>query len=453
MIDIKRIEEVEEWLIKESINDIEIVTSDCAGISRGKVMPRAHFISAMKNNSLKMPESILGITVNGDYVFNEHMDETEKDVILIPKLDTICLAPWKKDPTANVVCHPEYEDGRPVEFAPRQVLQRVLDLYAAKGWVPVVAPEFEFYLIQPQENGSLTLQPPTGKSGTLSTGNDTCSLDAVNEFDSFFEDVNKYCQSQNIKIDALVHEAGPSQFEVNVCHGDPMKVADQSFFFKRLLKQAGIKHGLLVTFMARPYTDNFSSAMHVHQSVVNSTTGENVFANEDGSDSDLFLSHIAGLQKYVPNLMPFFAPFVNSYKRLGAALSSPTNLEWARENRSVGLRVPSGGKASRRIENRVAGSDTNPYLIIAASLAAGYLGMIEKLAATEPHEGSAYDSTGRLLPQHILSGIENMEQCKALQMAFDKGFLDTFAQIKRKEYESYNNFLSPWETKYLLRAV
>ncbi len=151
--------------------------------------------------------------------------------------------------------------------------------------------------------------------------------------------------------------------------------------------------------------------------------------------------------------MPFFAPFVNSYMRLLAQLSSPTNLHWARENRSVGLRVPSGGKAARRIENRVAGSDANPYLVIAASLAAGYLGMMEKLEASEPFEGSAYETTDRTLPQHTLTGIENMENCKALEKVFHASFLTTLAQIKHKEYESYATYLSPWETKFLLLSV
>lgn len=453
MIDINRIEEVEQWLIKEGIDDIEIMVADYAGVSRGKVMPRSRFIEGMKANSLKLPESIFGITVNGDFCFNEYMDYAEKDMILFPQLDTICLTPWQKDPTACVICDAAYENGKAVEFAPRQVLQRVLDLYEAQGWKPVVAPEFEFYLIDRQEEVTAPPKPPKGKSGHRSAGNDTYSIDGVDEFDAFFNEVYDFCEAQDIQIDTLIHEAGPAQFEVNVNHGDPMHVADQSFYFKRLMRQVGLRHGMFVTFMARPYTDNYGSAMHLHQSVVDSKTGKNIFANEDGSDSELFLSHIAGLQKYIPNMMPLLVPYVNSYMRFGSQLSSPTNLQWGRENRSVGLRVPSGGGDSRRIENRVAGSDANPYIAIAASLAAGYLGMMEKLEATRPHEGNAYDSTKRVLPVHSLAGLEKMEKCKELEKVFDKSFLTTLAQIKHKEYESYTNYLSPWETKYLLLTV
>ena len=297
MIDIKRIEEVEQWLIKERIDDIEIMIADCAGISRGKAMPRSRFIEGMKSNSLKLPESIFGITVSGGFVENEYLKDTEQDMTLLPQLETICLAPWQKDPTACVICHCVYEDGRPVPFAPRQVLQNVLDLYTAKGWKPVVAPEYEFYLIDRQEEVTAAPTPPKGKSGIRDAGNNTYSIDGVDEFDAFFDEVYEYCEAQNIQIDTLIHEAGPAQFEVNVNHGDPMHVADQSFYFKRLLRQVGLRHGLFVTFMARPYPDSYGSAMYLHQSVVDIKTGKNIFANEDGSDSELFLNHIGGLQK------------------------------------------------------------------------------------------------------------------------------------------------------------
>lgn len=453
MIDAKKIDEVEAWLIKENIDDIEIMVPDVAGTSRGKAMPRHRFIEGMKTNNLRMPESIFGITVNGGFVFNDVMQETEVDIILIPDLDTICVAPWQKEPCASVVCSAVYENGSPVLFSPRQALQQVLDLYTAKGWKPVVAPEFEFYLIDKQDDMTRPPQPPKGKSGIRDTGTQPYSIDGVDEFEDFFEEVYDFCEKQNINIDTLIHEAGPSQFEFNVNHGDPMNVADQSFFFKRMLHQTALRHNMFATFMARPYPDTFGSAMHVHQSIVDIKTGVNIFSTEDGEDTPIFMSHIAGLQKYIPCLMPMVAPYVNSYMRLSAQLSSPTNLHWARENRSVGLRVPQGGPESRRIENRIAGSDTNPYLAIAASLAAGYLGMIEKLDAPEEYKGSAYETTNKVLPPHFYEGVRLMENCEELKQVFSPIFLETLAQIKNIEFSSYTNYLSPWETKYLLLQV
>lgn len=453
MIDIKRIQEVEEWLIKECIDDIEIMVADCTGVGRGKIMPCSRFIEGMKTNDLKLSESILGVRIDGEFCFNEYMGYAEKDMILIPQLDTLCRVPWQKRRIASVICHCIYEEDEPVEFAPRQVLQRVLDLYAAQGWEAVVAPEFEFYLIDRVDDSNADYRPPKGKSGTRSVGNDTYCVDSLHEFDDFFNEVTECCKVQNIQIDTLIHEAGPSQFELNVNHSDPMDMADQSFYLKRLLHQIAIKHGFIVTFMARPYPGHYGSAMHLHQSVVDAETGKNIFANDDGSDSELLLSHIAGLQKYIPSMMPFVAPFVNSYARFGTALSAPANLEWGQENRSVGLRVPTSGPNARRVENRIAGSDANPYLLIAASLAAGYMGMMEKLEASEPHEGSAYDNQARLLPQDFITAIKNMENCKALEGVFDKKFLTTFTQIKNEEHQHHIDFDGPWETQYLLSTV
>lgn len=453
MRDSNHIEKTEQWLIAEGIEDVEIMISDCMGVGRGKIMPVKRFIEGMKTNDLKLSESIYSLTANGEFCFNEYLDYAEKDMILVPQLETLCRAPWIKVPTASVICHTEYEDGLPVPFSPRQVLQHVLDLYDAKGWKPIVAPEFEFYLIAREEEMTGNYKPAVGKSGMPSSGADIYSVDGVHEFDDFFNEVNACCKAQNIEVDTIIYEAGPAQFEVNVNHGDAMKVADQSFYFKRILHQVGIKHGFYATFLAKPYQDSYGSAMHVHQSMVDSKSGKNIFADADGSDSDLLFNHIAGLQEYIPALMPFLAPFVNSYKRFGTHLSAPTNVEWGHENRSVGLRVPSGGPEGRRVENRIAGSDANPYLAIAATLAAGYLGMAEKLEPSKPIEGNAYDNVTRILPDTLQAGLKNMESCEALATVIDKRFLETFAQIKHEELRSYNDFSGPWKTKYLLLTV
>ncbi len=453
MTDTSRIKEAEEWLIAEGIEDVEIMISDCMGVGRGKILPVKTFIEAMKTNEFKLSESIYGITANGEFCFNDHMDYAEADMILIPQLETLCRAPWVNMPTASVICRTEYDDGSNVPFSPRQVLQDVLDLYDAKGWKPIVAPEFEFFLIDREKEMTGDYKPAVGKSGMPSSGADTYSVDGVHEFDDFFDEVYACCEAQNIDVDTLIYEAGPAQFEVNVNHGDAMKVADQSFYFKRVLHQVGIKHGFYATFLAKPYPDSYGSAMHIHQSIVDSKSGKNIFAKADGSDSDLLLSHIAGLQEYIPALMPLLAPYVNSYRRFGTHLSSPTNLEWGHENRSVGLRVPSGGPEGRRVENRIAGSDANPYLAIAATLAAGYLGMTEKLQPSNPVEGSAYENVTRILPDTLQVGLKNMENCEALATAIDKRFLELFAQIKNEEQRSYDNFSGPWKTKYLLLTV
>ncbi len=453
MYDAKRIEELDKWLKSENIDDIECMVPDNAGIARGKSMPRAKFIDGMKNNEMRFPESVFGLTITGDYALNDFLSETERDVILKPDLNTICMTPWHSEPTATVICDTVLENGDPVEFDTRYVLKRVLDLYHAEGWEPIVAPEFEFYLLERQEDVGSAPIAPAGVSGRRDSGSAPYSVDSLDEFAPYFDDVYDACEAQNINVDTLIHEAGPAQFEFNVEHGPALNVADQSFLFKRILRQVAIRHNMFASFMASPYPDSFGSAMHIHQSIVSMETGENIFSADNGDNTDLFLSHIAGLQKYLPQAMPLIAPFVNSYRRFSLGLSSPTNTHWGRENRSVGLRVPSGPNDARRVENRIAGSDVNPYLAIATSLACGYIGMKEGLEPSEEFKGSAYEARGRALPRHFLDGVKNMRASEALKEVLGTAFVETYLDAKEMEFDSYSSVLSPWETKYLLLTV
>ena len=453
MYDAKRIEELDNWLKAEKIDDVECMVADNAGIARGKSMPRTKFISGLKTRGLKLPETVFGMTITGEYALNSYLSETERDVVLMPDLDTLCTTPWQPEPTAAVICDAYLENGDPVEFSPRQVLKKVLKLYEAEGWQPIVAPEFEFYLIDRQEDVEASPISPVGASGRRDSGSAPYSIDSLDEFAPFFDDVYDACEAQRINVDELIHEAGPAQFEFNVMHGPALNVCDQSFLFKRILRQIAIRHNMFTSFMASPYPDNYGSAMHVHQSVVDLETGKNVFVNADGSHSSLFLNHIAGLQTYLPEAMPLIAPFVNSYRRFSLAWSAPTNTHWGRENRSVGLRIPGGPDQARRVENRIAGSDVNPYFAIAASLACGYLGMKGKLEPSPEFRGSAYEARGRSLPSHFLEGLKNMRGSVALKEILGEGFVETYLDAKAMEYDSYSSVLSPWETKYLLLTV
>ncbi|MCJ9430278.1 glutamine synthetase family protein [Kordiimonas marina] len=453
MYDAKRIEELDTWLKEKNIDDIECMVADLAGIARGKSMPRVKFIEGLKTRGLRMPETVFGMTIHGDYAINEYLQEIDRDVILMPDLDTVCTTPWQPEPTAAVICDSELEGGEPVEFAPRQILKRVLALYEAEGWQPIVAPEFEFYLIDRQDNVEANPIAPVGQSGRRDIGSAPYSIDSLDEFAPYFDEVYDSCEAQNINVDTLIHEAGPAQFEFNVIHGPALNVADQSFLFKRIIRQVAIRHNMFATFMASPYSDNFGSAMHIHQSVCDMKTGENIFANEDGSDSDLFMSHIAGLQKYMHHAIPLIAPYPNSYRRFSSGMSSPTNTHWGRENRSVGLRLPAGPKAARRVENRIAGSDVNPYFALATSLACGYLGMKEGLKPSPEFKGSAYEARSRALPGHFLDGIQKMRNCEPLIEVLGQGFVETYLMVKEMEYENYSSVLNPWEKKYLMLSV
>lgn len=444
--------QLDTWLHERHITEVECLVPDISGVARGKILPTSKFLKSQTDSSLRLPESIFSQTVTGEFIDSEVTDPTEPDVVLRPDPETLSLVPWYDDPTAQVINDCVYRDGRPVPFAPRQVLRRVIDLYAAKGWKAIVAPELEFYLCAKNVDPDYPLQPPVGRSGRAETGSQSYGIDAVNEFDPIFEDVYQYCEAQELDVDTLIHEAGRAQCEINFNHADPMSMADQAFMFKRTVRQAAMRHGVYATFMAKPYSEEPGSAMHIHQSIVDIKTGRNLFSDPEGNDTALFMSHLAGLQKYLPAAMPLIAPNVNSYRRLTRFMSAPINLHWARENRTAGLRVPESGPEARRVENRVPGADANPYLVIAASLACGYLGMINELEPTDPIAGSAY-SRKFALPRYLPDALNKLKGASELGEVLGDEFVTLLMEVKQAEHDAYQQVISAWEREHLLLNV
>ncbi len=425
---------IQQFLRDHGISEVEALIADMSGIARGKIMPAEKFA---EDEGMRLPEGIFLQTVTGDWPDDDSsINPSEIDIDLVGDPNTIRVVPWTAEPTAQVIHDCFYDDGRRVPLAPRYVLRRILELYEARGWQPVVAPELEFYLVEPNIDADYPLKPPVGRSGRPETGRQSYSIAAVNEFDPLFDDIYAYCEAQDIEIDTLIHEDGAAQMEINLIHGDALELADQAFLFKRTAREAALRHKMYATFMAKPMGDEPGSAMHIHQSVVDSKTGENVFSTPEGGPSPLFFSHIAGLQKYLPAAMSLFAPNVNSYRRIVRYNMAPINVQWGYDNRTAGLRVPTSPPAARRVENRLGGADANPYLAIAASLACGYLGMIESLKATDPISGSAYELPFAL-PVTLAEALGMLRGCKPLVEVFGDRFVAAYSAVKESEYATF----------------
>ncbi|MBX3494752.1 MAG: glutamine synthetase [Parvibaculum sp.] len=446
-------EDLVKWLKDRRITEVECMVSDMAGIARGKIIPTRKFVAGLTERSLKLPESIFGQTVTGDYIDSDFLGDIEPDIILDPDPATVRVVPWYDEPTAQIICDANYRDGRPVPIAPRNVLKRVLALFDEKGWQPVVAPEIEFYLAAKNIDPDYPLEPPVGANGRQETARQSYGIDAVNEFDPIFEDMYDFCEAQDLDIDTLIHESGAAQVEINFDHGDPLEIADQAFLFKRTMRQAALRHGIYATFMAKPYEGEPGSAMHIHQSIVDNETGDNLFATKQGKDTKLFLAYIAGLQKFLPDAMALIAPNVNSYRRIVRDHAAPINTHWGHENRTVGLRVPEAKRNGRRIENRVPGADANPYLAIATSLACGYIGMTNDLKPTKEMTGNAYDSKRYALPRHLLDALDNLRTSSELKEVLGQDFVQVYMDVKLTEHEAYQQVISAWEREHLLLNV
>ncbi|MFQ5566762.1 MAG: glutamine synthetase family protein [Paracoccaceae bacterium] len=439
------------WLRDHAVEEVECVTPDFAGIGRGKVMPAAKFARATPTY---LPTSLFFLTITGGYPdfegFNAY--DTDADLALRPDLATTRAVPWASDRSVQVIHDVCDRDGTLVEFAPRSVLRRVLEQYAAKGWRAIVAPELEFYLTKPNTDPDDPLEPPVGRSGRQAQKAQAYSIAAVDEYDSVIEHIYDYAEALGLEIDTIIQEAGAAQLEINLLHGDPLDLADQVFLFKRLIREAALRCGCYATFMAKPMAGQPGSAMHIHQSVVVAETGQNLFSDADGEPSDAFRHFIGGQQTYLRAAACLVAPYVNSYRRLVPGLTAPINLDWGRDNRTTGLRVPISEPEARRVENRVVGADANPYLAIAASLATGLLGVAERC---EPRDEVTDDSYNRAreLPYGLLEAIDEFKACAPLREVLGSGFSGLYAAVKQHEFEEFMRVISPWEREYLLLNV
>ena len=445
--------DLEGWLDRHGVTEVECLVPDLTGVARGKIVPREKFTA---ERGMRLPEAVVAMGVTGEVPdhgpYFDVISPNDRDMHLEPDAHTVRIVPWATDPTAQVIhdCHDR--DGRLVPYAPRSVLRRVCDLYAAEGWEPVVAPELEFYLVARNPDPDIPLKPPIGRSGRAESARQAYSIDAVNEFDPLFEDVYDCCKKMSLGVDTLIHEVGAGQMEINFFHAHPLDLADEVFFFKRTVREMAMRHDMFATFMAKPIAGEPGSAMHVHQSIVSKATGRNLFSNPDGSPSREFLWFIGGLQRYIPAAMALFAPYVNSYRRLVRSHAAPINIQWGSDNRTVGIRSPVAGAAARRVENRVIGADANPYVALAATLACGWLGIKERIEPSAECKGDAYLSEYQL-PRSLDDALARLQAATPLHDVLGRDFVTVYAEVKEIEHEEFMKVISPWEREHLLLHV
>jgi glutamine synthetase len=436
------------YMADKRLDEVECVISDFPGIARGKAVPASKWD---KQKYFHLPNSIFFQTITGDW--GEAADDgyTEPDMTLRPDLTTATAAPWAADGTLQVIHDAFDKDGDPVECAPRNVLRRVVNLYRAEGWNPVVAPEMEFYLVGRNTDPAQKIEPAIGRTGRPAAANQAYSMSAVDEYGKVVDDIYRFAEIQGFEIDGITQEGGAGQLEINLRHGDPIKVADEVFFYKRLIREAALKNNCFATFMAKPIAGEPGSAMHVHHSIVDDE-GHNIFTGPHGGETDAFYYFIGGLQTYMPAAIAVIAPYVNSYRRYVRNHSAPVNLQWGRDNRTTGLRVPVSAPEARRIENRLPGMDCNPYLCIAASLACGYLGIKNETWAKKAFHGEAYKAETDI-PTSLADALDLFDAAKELHDVLGPDFARVYSIIKRTELDAFLEEISPWERQHLLLNV
>ena len=445
-----------DWLKKNKITEVECMIPDNSGIPRGKILPTKKFLSSIESGGLRLPLALFKLAVSRDVTYSiddQILNPTDGDFILKPDFNTLRTVPWYEEPTAQVICDAVDNNDNVIEVHSRGILKKVIGLYEKIGLEPVVAPEIEFYLVKKNNDPDNPLETPSGQSGRIEKGNQSYGIDAVNEFDHIFEDLYDYCETQELDVENINHEDGPAQMEINFKHGNPLDLADQVFLFKRTLRQTALKHNLYATFMAKPMEDTPGNSMHIHQSILKK--GKPIFVDKNLKTTKQFDNYMGGLQKYSKAFLPLFAPNVNSFKRLRGFWEegTPFNLNWGFENRTCGFRVPNFNSANQaRIENRLCGSDVNPYLAMAATLSAGYLGLKKKLKATPETKKAAYN-VNVSLTESIYQSIDTFSRSKEAKEIFGETFIELFSSIKDLEVNAYNKIITAWEREYLLLNV
>lgn len=429
------------------VEEIECVTPDLNGVPRGKVMTATGLLQGRRP---QLARGVLLQCIMGGYPPVRFYGGDDSDLILNPDPQQIHLLPWSGErPRALAICDALEPGGGDSALSTRAQLKRVLAEYAGRGWRPVVATELEFFVFSPHSDPQQPFQPPLGLDGRREVGFSAFGISSSNGLRPFFEEVYRCMAALGMPRDTFMHEMGVSQFEINLLHGDPLLLADQTFLFKHLLREVALKHGLMVVCMAKPLESVPGSSMHIHQSLVEEGSGRNLFSDGAGRETPAFRHFIGGQQVLLAELTLLFAPHVNSYQRLRNPYASPNNACWSYDNRAAGLRIPPSEPEARRVENRLPGADANPYLAIAASLAAGLHGLLQKIEPSEPLQGEFQVPETLTLPNNMHSALARLEGSQLARELFGSEFIEGYLSSKTRELSSFQDEITPWERRVL----
>ncbi|MFD1328625.1 glutamine synthetase family protein [Mycoplana ramosa] len=368
------------------------------------------------------------------------------DYTMKPDLATLCKLPWL-DGTALVLCdvldHRTHQD---VPHSPRAVLKKQVKRLEAMGFKPYMASELEFYLFDQtyddaRESGYRDLIPAAGY-------NEDYHIFQTTKEEDVMRALRNGLQGAGIPVENSKGEASPGQEEINVRYAEALTMADRHSIIKNACKEIAWQRGKSVTFLAKWNYNAAGSSSHIHQSLWSADGKEPKFFDRDAKYgmSDLMRMYVAGQLAYASEITYFLAPYINSYKRFVAGTFAPTKAIWSKDNRTAGYRLCGEGTKGIRIECRVGGSDLNPYLAMAALLAAGIAGIEQKLELEAPFEGDAYGGKGiREIPKTLREATEFMTTSKMLREAFGEDVIDHYTRTARWEQEEYDRRITDWE--------
>ncbi len=438
------------------IQFFEILFTALSGVPRGKRL-RRHELMAIYEYGRFLPGSVLVCDVTGRDCEDTGLvwEDGDADRLAKPAPGTLVKAPWLGDDMAQVITSMYELDGRPNDLDPRHVLRGVLERFAADGLTPVVACELEYYLIDPIRTAGggiqLAMAPGTGERPSL---HGVYGLREIEDFSGFLRDLWAAADVQGVPLEGAISEYAPGQLELTLKHGpDALRAADEALMYKRIAKGVAVRHGAEASFMAKPFSDRAGSGLHLHVSV-NNAAGENVFASEDPAGTPALRHAVGGMKATLADGMAIFAPNANSYRRFRANSYAPVAPTWGINNRTVSLRVPAGPPKGRHIEHRVAGADANPYLALAALLAAVHHGLTHAIDPGPPVEGDGYAAAAKSnlrLPANWFAAVDHFEASAVMRGYLGDRFVTMFGKVKRTEQDRFNEVVSALDYDWYLK--
>lgn len=426
------------------IRYLDIYYPDLSCVFRGKRYPIDQ-AEKVFTSGMMTPGGTFLLAVNGDCMDPEGMgfSDGDPDEVGFPVEGTLVDCPWTQLPTAQVMMSLQSLEGDPYYFEPRNVLKRVIEKFTSLELQPVVAFELEFYLLDRARDSEGDIQVPMGPlSGQRTGATQVYSMDDVEEFALFLDEVTTSCKTQGVSTGAISGEYAPGQFEINLQHSSALlAAADQCMMFRRAVLNTARKHGYQATFMAKPWAEQSGSGLHLHISLLD-RQGNNAFDGggkygETDCASPLLYQALGGLKATMAECMGLYAPNVNSFRRFVPNIYVPVSPSWAFENRSVAFRIPKSHGISRRIEHRIAGADANPYLTLAALLAAIHHGITQKLECGEPAKGNAGEKVSPSLPLNPQSAFKLSRQSDFLRQYLGGKYVDAYTSCKLNEYRAF----------------
>jgi len=372
----------------------------------------------------------------------------ESDMYLYPDYNTFEIFPWRPQQgrVARLICDVYKPDGTPFEGDSRSVLKKIVKEAADMGYIFNVGPECEFFLFHTDDNG-LPTTISHEKAGYFDIG-------PADLAENVRRDMVLALEEMGFEIEASHHEVAPAQHEIDFKYDDALTTADNIITFKLAVKTIAKRHGLHATFMPKPKFETNGSGMHINMSLA-TKDGKNIFADESGKlglSEDAYY-FIAGIMEHMKGMTAITNPLVNSYKRFVPGYEAPMYIAWSANNRSPLIRIPSSRGNETRVELRCPDPSANPYLVLAACLAAGLDGIKRKLKAPESVNCNIFDMTEmhraelgiEKLPENLFQAISYMKEDAFIEAVLGKHITNKYVEAKLQEWKSYSTQITQWE--------